>query len=172
MVTASRLQTAATLGIVAAFAAAEACAAYLDAHPASALAWYLTLEVFRPFELARAVTSPLRFLFGPAALPGALAAAAIVLACHRARFRLGTALCANLAFGGALALAWSVSQAGGSREAGLAPVSWFARHELGIVDLLLVVSFAAFAASHLSFSSAIRRDRARHAVDLAPAKSA
>ncbi|MFD0935773.1 hypothetical protein ACFQ12_11350, partial [Methylobacterium trifolii] len=65
-------QTFGSLTVIGAFAAAEAAAAFLSLHPGSEAAWYLNLAVFRPFELARAETSPLRGLFGPAALPGAV----------------------------------------------------------------------------------------------------
>ena len=151
-------QTSGSLTVASAFAASELGAAYLQAHPASAFAWYLNVELFGPFEHARIAASPLRFLFGPESLGCALAAIGLVLVVRALRFRFGVALLANLAFVAAVALAYTWTLEGAAqRTASLAPSGLRLGSDGILVGLLLAASFVAFALSHLSFAGAIRQ---------------
>ena len=151
------IQTACSLVFVAAFGAAELCAAYLQAHPASATAWYLTIEIFHPFELARSGVSPMRWLFGPWSLAGAVAAAVAMVACYRLNFRLGIALATNLTFLGALALAWANASRSVGYEVAIQSTLRVKAWDGRLICTLLLSSFAACALSHVQFVSLVGR---------------
>jgi len=154
----SALQTAGSLLVIGAFAAAEASAWALSAWPGSAWLWYLDLELFRPFELARAEGSPLRILFGPASLSLAAALAAVTLLARR--WHLGSALIANLCFVGTLALVYGWLDGTGSlKAASLGAVIVRPRVDLVLVLLMSAASFAGCVLSHASFARRIGRDR-------------
>ena len=156
------IQTCGTLVVLGAFALAEAAARFLDACPASDLAWYLNLVVFRPFERARIGSSPLSGLFGPATLPVALALMVVALSLRLVRLRLGVALMANLSFGAALLLtrAWLTAETG-PPTASLTAIGLQPGAEAWTVGLILIVSFVAFATSHAGFAVAIWHDAGR-----------
>ncbi|KQP53667.1 hypothetical protein [Methylobacterium sp. Leaf108] len=167
-------QTFGSIVVIGTFGAAEAAAAYLSAHPASELAWYLTLAVFRPFEYARADTSPLHVLFGPSSLPLAAACLVITLCLRVLRSRFGIAVVANSCFAltAALVYAWWTAN-GLSRSASLMPVASLQRPDLAVVALMMASSCLAFLASHLSFVAIILSDRraSRPSVSLPPTPS-
>ncbi len=154
------VQTFGSIVVIGAFAAAEAASAYLAACPASPVAWYLNLAVFRPFDLARAETSPLHILFGPAALPAALGLLVVTLLVRAIRFRFGIAAIANVCFActAALVHAW-LDDGAVLRSASLLPVAALDRPDLAVIALMVASSLVAFAASHVSFARRIRTDR-------------
>ena len=154
-------QTCGSIVVFGAVGASEAAARFLDACPGSALAWYLNLELFRPFEAARAETSPLRYLFGPSALSVDLWLLVLILAMGAARCRLGGAVFANLAFVAAAALSYVWLWVPATPLSASAMPIDVSRHlttsgpDLLIMGLLSA-SFAAFAYSHVGFVTAIR----------------
>jgi hypothetical protein len=154
------IQTYGTLVVIGAFALSECAARFLDACPASDLAWYLNVVVFRSFERARIGSSPLRGLFGPQSLPLALASMAVVIGLHRIRFRLGIALAANVAFVAACLFAhiWFAAASVG-HAASLRGISGYPDGETWTVAVVLAASFVAFSASHAGFAAAIQDDR-------------
>lgn len=161
MARAINLQTFGAVIVLLAFVAAELAVRFLAASPGSPLAWSLNMGLFRVFEQARAEPSPLRFLFGPASLAVALAALGFVLAARLLRLRLAVAFAANLSFGFAVALAHAGLGLGRGAQpatASLAPATLTA-DGFALPALLLGISFAAFAASHASFLSAIMSER-------------
>ena len=123
----------------------------LDAHPGSAIAWTLNAGLFRAFEIARLDSLPLRFLFGPASLPAALAMAALIILVRVARSRFGVAIFANFSFSGSAVLAYAARHV-------LGPSDVEAAGSL-LIAVLLAVSFIACVASHWTFARAIRQDR-------------
>lgn len=156
------MQTCGSLVVFGAFAASEAAAWCLDAWPGSATAWYLNLEIFRPFEAARAAPSPLRHLFGPSALGIDMVLLTLVLTVSAVRHRLGIAVFANLAFIAAamLSYAWwraPAAQIGAAGSAFPVPRHVSASEPDILMLVLLAASFAAFAYSHVGFALAIRR---------------
>lgn len=157
-------QTFGSIVVIGAFAAAEAASAYLAASPGSQLAWYLNLAVFRPFEVARAETSPLHVLFGPAALPTATGLLLVTLAVRAIRFRFGIAAIANVCFActAALVHAW-LDDGGVLRSTSLMPIAALDRPDLAVVAVMMASSVLAFAASHVSFVRRIRSDRSPRA---------
>lgn len=137
--------------MVGAFALSELAARWLDANPASAWAWMINAGFFQAFEHARVQMLPSRFLFGPEALPAAVALLALIMLARMVRSRLGLAIFANASFAAAASLAYAAR--------GL----WFARDVqqdagLILVGVLLVTSFVASVASHWDFARAIQRD--------------
>ena len=154
------VQTFGSIVVIGAFAAAEAASAYLAACPSSSIAWYLNLAVFRPFEFARAETSPLHILFGPAALPTALGFLVVTLIVRIIRFRLGIAAIANVCFActAALVHAW-IDDGAVLRSTSLLPMAALDRPDFAVIAVMLASSLLAFAASHASFADRIRTDR-------------
>lgn len=151
--------------VVGCFAASEAAAWYLCAHPGSELAWYINLEIFRPFELARSGTSPLRELFGPASLGIALSLLGVIALMHRRQLRWGVALAANLSFVFAAFLAGSWSAVPGTtRSAALGGFAGTASGDHCLVIALLAVSFLSVAVSHLAFLGRIVKEIGRPGV--------
>lgn len=142
--------------VIGAFVASELAAEALSRWPGSPLAWYVNLQLFRPFEAARIEASPLRLLFGPGSLAVALALLGLTVMARWARFRLGVALAANgsFVFATALTCYW-VGEPSGERLASLATGDLGGRESTCLVALMLAASFAAFALSHLSFAAAI-----------------
>ena len=158
-------QTGGALAVIGAFAASEAAPRLLDAYPGSAFAWYLNLELFRPFAFARAEISPLSVLFGPTGLFIDLALLGLILVFRMARFRFGVAFFANLSFGIAMALAHAwLRGAGAPKTASLVEIGARPVSEGLLVGTLLAASFAAFAISHLSFVIAVGLSRGERAV--------
>lgn len=155
-------QTCGSIVVFGAFGASEAAARFLDACPGSALAWYLNLELFRPFEAARAAASPLRYLFGPSALTLDLSLLVLILAMGAMRYRFGVAVFANLAFVAAamLSYVWLCVPAT-PLSAAIMPIDVSRHLTTSDPDLLILgllsASFAAFAYSHVGFVIAIRR---------------
>lgn len=158
-------QTFGSLVVIGAFLAAESSARFLDACPASVWAWYLNLEVFRVFEVARIGTSPLRHLFGWATLPLAAALALVTLGLRHRRLRFGLALVANLSFGCAAAMSYTfvtygwLRGAGGMRSASIQPTLIDQGSDVAVLVLMLASSFLACAVSHLTFAGRILADR-------------
>lgn len=152
-------QTLGSVAVIAAFAAAELAAHLLALHPASALLWYLNLEVFGDFERARAAHSPLRFLFGPAALPGALALLALALLARLRRHHLGVAAIANLSFAAAVALLLLAGESSGPLASAGDAVVIAHRLDRPLPLVLALGAFAAFAASHASFIGRVVAER-------------
>ncbi len=145
-------QSCGSIIVVGSFAASEAAAWYLSAHPGSGCAWYMNLEVFRPFELARSGTSPLRLLFGPASLAIALGLLGVLALLHIRQLRWGVAMAANLSFVFAAFLAHSWSGVpGATRAAALGNFADATSGDHGLVVALLAVSFLSVAVSHLAF---------------------
>lgn len=158
------VQTFGSLVVIGAFAVAEGAAAYLAACPGSPVAWYLNLAVFRPFEAARAETSPLHPLFGIDALRNAAALAGLTLAVRILQFRFGVAAIANLCFVFAAALAYGWIGLGGPRQAvSLVPMAAIRGPDCAVLAVMLMSSFLAFAISHWSFAGRIRSERRRSA---------
>lgn len=153
-------QTFGSIVVIAAFAAAEASAAYLSACPASGFAWYLNLAAFRPFEAARADASPLHVLFGIDALRNAVGLIAATLAFRVLKFRFGIAVIANLCFvfAAALAYVWLGGRSA-PQTAALQPVAVIQGPDFAILAVMLTSSFLAFAISHMSFARRIRSER-------------
>lgn len=155
------IQTCGTLVVLGAFAMAEVAAYALDASPNWDLAWYLNVVVFRSFERARVVSSPLNGAFGVSTLPIVLALMAVAIGFRLMRLRLAVALMANLSFGAALLLAHAgLSSETGPATASLSAISLRPRAETWTVGLIIITSFVAFATSHAGFVLAIWRDTA------------
>lgn len=148
------LQTCGSVLVVLAFIASELSARALSAFPGSPWAWYVRLEVFPPFEAARADGSPVSSFFGPGSLPVALLVLLLLLAMRAARFRFGIALGANLAFlfAGFVAQAWLDEPV---RTASLLPSEVGRRPDGLLVVGVLGASFLAFVLSHVGFVAAI-----------------
>ena len=149
-------QTCGSIAVIGAFAASEAAAHYLSAHPDSGLAWYLNLQVFRPFENARVAVSPLQGLFGPNSMWVALLALGLTTLFRAIRFEFGLALFSNLSFVFAAFLAHSWMAGGAavksvSLNAGLVATSGNG----ALIAALLLASTLAAAFGHLSFLNAI-----------------
>lgn len=145
--------------VVGAFAASEAAAWYLSACPSSGLAWYINLEVFRPFELARSGTSPLRVLFGPASLWIALGLLGAIMLLQLGKLRWGVALAANLSFVFAAFLAGSWSGVPtATRSAALGGAAGTASGDHWLVVALLAVSFVSVSVSHLAFLGRVAQE--------------
>lgn len=150
-------QTCGSLVVLGAFGASEASAWFLEAKPASPLAWYLHLEVFHAFQAARRPESPLHLLFGPHALTIYVALLVLVLAARFVRFRFAVALFCNLAFLATVMLAYAcLRDRSQSAQASLVMVG-FDRTIDGFLVGLLTMSFLAFALSHIGFALAIFR---------------
>lgn len=160
-------QSCGSVIVVGAFAASEAAALYLSTHPGSGFAWYMNLEVFRPFELARSGTSPLRALFGPASLGIALVLLGTVALLHLRQLRWGVALAANLSFVFAAFLARSWSGVPGTRSAALGGFAGTASGDHLLVAILLAVSFLSVAVSHLAFLGRVAGELGRARVSRA-----
>lgn len=150
------IQTLGATVVIGAFAASEAVAGLLSIYPSSPWAWYLNLEVFRPFEYARVEACPLRFLFGPASLSVALGLLALTLVLRMLRHRFGVAAAANLSFMFALALGYEWIKGTTTYDAAsLAPAAYPGTYDYILLGLMLVPSFIAVAASHTSFIAAM-----------------
>ncbi|AMJ62718.1 hypothetical protein [Bosea sp. PAMC 26642] len=145
------VQTLGSAIVIAAFIAAEAATSLLSAYPRLPLAWYLNLEVFHVFEQARSEPSPLRFLFGPASLGGALIFLAIVCIARLARWRLVIAIAANLSFYFAFAL--SLAATDRSHDQQTASLFWIAIRldSVSITSIIVLASFGAAATSHAAY---------------------
>lgn len=152
------LGSSAVLGV---FAAAEGAVRVLDAYPASPLAWYLNLHVFGVFEAARMDGSALRPLFHPAALEITLVLMVGLAAMRLLRLRFGLALAANLGFVATLFLADAVRRAGAAhaRSVSLDTVAVAPPADTLALVVLLLASFAACLASHVSFIRAVTGER-------------
>ena len=168
------IQTCGTLVVLGAFALAEVAAYALDASPNWDLAWYLNVVVFRSFERARVVSSPLNGAFGISTLPTVLVLIAVAIAFRLMRLRLAVALMANLSFGAALLLAHAgLSSETGPATASLSAISLRPKAETWTVGLIIITSFVAFATSHAGFILAIWRDTVgRRAEPFSPADRA
>lgn len=151
------IQTLGALAVIGCFVAAEAALLLLETHPSWEYAWRLHLEVFKPFNLARNADSPILGIFGPRALIIDLILFALVLLVRAMRFRFGIAAFANLTFGLSLALTyvWIVGDQP-HQTASLAAIGVQSARSGLLVWLLLLVSSAACAVSHVTFMRAIR----------------
>lgn len=158
MAAASSVQTGVSLLVIGAFAAAEGSARALSAWPGSPWLWWLELELFRPFELARAEGSPLHGLFGPATFWLALA---LMLAVWLARRRPFTvAVTCNLCFAATLALAYGWLDGTGSlRAASLGAVAARPRADLVLVAVMSSASLAGVVLGHASYLRRIAHGR-------------
>lgn len=153
-------QTFGSAFVIGAFIASEAVASYLSHHPSSAAAWFLTNEVFRPFELARIDASPIRGLFGPASLAVGTALLLGTFVLRIFEQRLCVALIANLCFGFSIALGYVwVGATDVGRAASLRPMGVVHGHDFVMMSGLMVSSFIAFLVSHLSYLGQVVSDR-------------
>lgn len=160
-------QTCGSVIVIATFIASEASAQLLAARPGSAFAWYVNLEWFRPFEAARVEASPLRLLFGPFALSGALIVLGLALLAWQRRSRFGVALIANLSFvfSATLASTWLEGRAT-HEAASLAPLFVEPGSSAAVIEVMLAASFLGFCLSHTSFIGAIlAQSRARRGAE-------
>jgi len=160
------IQTIGSMIVIATFIASEAAVSLLVAHPGSAFAWYLNLEVFGVFERARAETSPLRFLFGTAAMPIAIAVLIMVGAIGLMRLRLGVAIAANLSFCFAIAFAalGDPSARGSAARASASLLSSaVSPNSATVTAVMLIASVIAALASHGAYFSVIRASKRREA---------
>ena len=151
-------QTCSAIIVAGGFASAEIASRVLDRYPGSAFAWYLNLALFRPFEQARAVGSPLNFLIGPMMLDLAVILVLVALATGLVRSRLGIALVTHLAFAATVdvARAWMTSDWTG--ELSLMTVQGRSGAGTCLISVLLVVSGLGCVLSHLTFAKAIHAD--------------
>lgn len=152
-------QTFGSFVVIGCFAAAEAAARFLTAYPSSDFAWYLNIEVFRPFEIARAAASPLNPLFGPYTLVLTIILLMVILLVRVMRLHFAIALMSNLSFVATAALAYAaVSERSGSQHASIGLASASGRPELVLVFVMFVSSLLAFGLSHIAFLRSIRSD--------------
>lgn len=150
-------QTFGSLMVISGFAAAEGSACLLSAYPAMPLAWYLNLGPFRPFEMARAATSPLNVLYGPWTLHSSIALLSVTLIVRALKLRFAVALIANMSFAAAAALAYATFRdQAGARLGTLVMVEVLRCPDRMIIALMMASSLVSFALSHVSFVSRIR----------------
>jgi len=129
----------------------------LDAVPSSATAWYLNLAVFAPLQEVRAVPSLLAAFLDRAGATEFVLVLLLLATVQLARFRLGVAFLAHLAFGASLlvAQAW-VTDHHGAIALGLL----LTREASGtaLVAILLTLTGLACALGHAAFVLAIMGD--------------
>lgn len=154
----NEIQTLGTLVVIGCFTAAEAALHVLEAHPSWEFAWKINLEFFKPFNVARNVDSPILPMFGSSTLSINLVLLVLAVLVRALRFRFGVAAFANLSFGLSLTLAyvWFVGEQPHQTASLIAFGAKSSQSGL-MVWLLLLVSFAACAVSHLTFMRDIRR---------------
>lgn len=136
------------------FLVAQAAQLWLDAAPSSATAWYLNLAVLAPLQEVRAVPSLLAAFLDRAGTTEFVLVLLLMAAVQLARFRLGIAFLAHLAFGASLlvAQAWMTGLHGT-----LAPGLLLTRETGGtaLVAVLLASTGLACGLGHATFVLAI-----------------
>lgn len=153
------VQTLGSVSVLGCFAASEVAARILSDHPASPAAWFVNLEIFGAFEHARVTSSPIRGLFDPAALWVAIGLLLVAVGAAAVRWRLTTALIANLCFICTLGLVVSSFQARAVvRSASLSPVVLPDRLDGWLVGALVLLSAFAATVGHVSLLITIRSE--------------
>lgn len=152
------VQAYGTATVIIAFGLAEMSAYLLQAHPGSALAWYLNIELFRPFEIARGQFPTMDAFFRPASLPVAIVLLALILLARRLAMRLVVAAGANLGFMFVLVVcAATVREPRRSSIAALDVVPSPDKPGAAMILFLLLGSFTCALLAHASFLHRILR---------------
>jgi len=158
MQNASRIQLIAPLLFLCVVFAAEACAYALASHPASALLWFLNVEVFGLFRKSRMLLGDWGAVpFAQLALVAPIAGAALAGVLLQRRFI--AALATNVSFLGAAFLAYSWahwSYFGQLTQASLVPIALPTGYDLWLFAMLGIAALISITASHHLYIRAIR----------------